>query len=216
MSDIHGCYKEFIKMLEKINFNDKDILYILGDIFDRGPEPMKILDYIIKRENIILLKGNHEKMFTDAFTNNDYILWYYNGGIITHNQIMERQLSEILDIHDYINKMPLIKVVDKYILVHAGLHNYDDNLSLEEFLKQDENTCLWSRDNIGNEKQYKDYTVICGHTPVQTIEKDCNHIIKRCGTLYIDCGCCFGKKAKGMLACIRLDDMVEFYVESNY
>ena len=45
MSDLHGCYYKYIKMLEKINFSNNDTLYILGDIFDRGPdgiEPLKI------------------------------------------------------------------------------------------------------------------------------------------------------------------------------
>lgn len=189
ISDIHGCYKEFIKMLKIINFNEKDNLYILGDIFDRGSEPLKIFDYIVKRENIIMLKGNHEKMFADAFKNDDFILWYYNGGNVTHNQHREIGLNEIHEVYDYVNNLPLIKVINKFILVHAGLDNYDNKLSLEEFLNQDENTCLWSRENIGNEKKYKDYTVICGHTPVQTIEAGCNHILKRYGTIYIDCGC---------------------------
>ncbi|WP_455810217.1 metallophosphoesterase, partial [Clostridium butyricum] len=40
MSDIHGCYAEFIEMLQKINFGDDDELYVLGDIFDRGPQPL--------------------------------------------------------------------------------------------------------------------------------------------------------------------------------
>ena len=36
ISDIHGCYEEYIKLLEKIGFSEDDTLYILGDIFDRG------------------------------------------------------------------------------------------------------------------------------------------------------------------------------------
>lgn len=212
ISDIHGCYEQFIEIIQKIKFNENDELYILGDIFDRGPEPLKILDYIINKKNIILLKGNHEKLFEDAFRMEDYFLWYYNGGIVTHNQMKERGLGEMLDIYEYIINLPLIKVVNKFILVHAGLKSYDDNLELDEFLKQDETTCIWSRENIGNEKKYRDYTVICGHTPVQTIEKGCNHILKRYGTIYIDCGCCFGEKAGGRLACIRLDDMNEYYI----
>lgn len=214
MSDIHGCYEEFLEMLDKINFKENDELYILGDIFDRGPEPLKILDYIIGRKNIIMLKGNHEKMFEDAFKSDDYILWYYNGGMVTHNKLKEKGLGKMLDVYEYVINLPLIKVVDKFILVHAGLDSYDDNLELDEFLNQSENTCVWSRDNIGNEKKYRDYTVICGHTPVQTIEQGCNHILKRYGTIYIDCGCCFGKRADGRLACIRLDDMTEFYVQN--
>lgn len=134
ISDIHGCYLEFIEMLNKIHFSENDKLYILGDIFDRGPEPLKILDYILERDNILLLKGNHEKMFQDSFKTNDYILWYYNGGIVTHNQLKKRGLGEMLNIYEYITNLSLIEVVDKFILVHAGLDKYDDNLELDEFI----------------------------------------------------------------------------------
>lgn len=36
MSDLHGCYNKFIKMLDQIEFKNDDELYILGDILDRG------------------------------------------------------------------------------------------------------------------------------------------------------------------------------------
>ena len=42
ISDIHGCYEEYIKLLEKINFSEDDTLYILGDICDRGEKPMDL------------------------------------------------------------------------------------------------------------------------------------------------------------------------------
>ena len=39
MSDIHGDYDKFKKMMKKINFNtEKDKLYVLGDAIDRGPD----------------------------------------------------------------------------------------------------------------------------------------------------------------------------------
>lgn len=43
ISDIHGCYKEYKELLEKIHFGETDELYVLGDVVDRGPEPMKVL-----------------------------------------------------------------------------------------------------------------------------------------------------------------------------
>ena len=154
MSDIHGCFDEFISMLEIINFTDDDILYILGDIFDRGPQPLKVLDYILEKDNIIMIKGNHEKMFEESLISDDYILWYFNGGYVTHSQLQERGEEEIEKVYNYVKNLPLIKVVDKFILVHAGFESYDDNVELDEFLTQSENTCVWSRANIGNEKKY--------------------------------------------------------------
>ena len=43
ISDIHGCFDEFMQMLDLINFSSADELYVLGDVIDRGPEPIKCL-----------------------------------------------------------------------------------------------------------------------------------------------------------------------------
>ena len=34
MSDIHGCYKEYRKVLEMIHFSEEDTLYVLGDVVE--------------------------------------------------------------------------------------------------------------------------------------------------------------------------------------
>ena len=67
MSDIHGRYEKFNKMLEKIHFSDNDTLYILGDIIDRGEDGIKILADVMEKENVILLMGNHEYMMLNTF-----------------------------------------------------------------------------------------------------------------------------------------------------
>lgn len=43
ISDIHGCYDEYLELLKKIQFNDEDELFVLGDVVDRGPQPVKVL-----------------------------------------------------------------------------------------------------------------------------------------------------------------------------
>ncbi len=55
IADIHGCYNEYINLLKKIKFTDKDTLYILGDVVDRGPEPIKILQDMMKRKMLFVL-----------------------------------------------------------------------------------------------------------------------------------------------------------------
>ena len=217
MSDIHGCYDKFIKMLELINFSKEDELYILGDIFDRGEKPLEILDYIISHKNITLLKGNHEKMYEECFESGDYSLWYYNGGESTHAQIVNKDYLYEESMYLYIRKLPFIKVVDNFILVHAGVYfpNNCDELTIDEFISlQEEDTCLWDRSNVGSiDNTFKDYTIICGHTPVQSITNNCDDvkIIHHGSAIYIDCGCVF-KRANGKLACLCLDTMEEFYI----
>lgn len=65
-------YEKFTEMLKIINLGEDDELFILGDIVDRGNEPVKILEYIIDKPNIIPLLGNHEVMALDILKRINY------------------------------------------------------------------------------------------------------------------------------------------------
>ena len=39
MSDIHGCYEQYLKLLGLIGFSDGDDLFVLGDVVDRSKQP---------------------------------------------------------------------------------------------------------------------------------------------------------------------------------
>jgi len=43
ISDLHGQYDIFEKLLDVIDFSENDFLYVLGDAIDRGPDGIKIL-----------------------------------------------------------------------------------------------------------------------------------------------------------------------------
>lgn len=214
LSDLHGQYNKFMDMLKLTKFNDNDKMYILGDIFDRGPDPLKILDYIICKKNIDFIPGNHEYMFLEFYNTYDARLWLYNGGKTTMTQLMKRGEDYLKALYDYLTKLPLVKIHDKFILTHAGLYlpKNQNQYTLQEILSlQNAEFNLWSRSNINNERQYKDYTVICGHTPTLYVDPDQYQmsIIRREGTIYIDCGATFSDRR---LACLRLEDNKEFYI----
>lgn len=214
LSDLHGQYDKFMDMLKLTKFNDNDKMYILGDIFDRGPDPLKILDYVICRKNIDFIPGNHEYMFLEFYNTYDARLWSYNGGKTTMTQLMKRGEDYLKALYDYLTKLPLVKIHDKFILTHAGLYlpKNQNQYTLQEILSlQNAEFNLWSRSNINNERQYKDYTVICGHTPTLYVDPDQYQmsIVRRKGTIYIDCGATF---SDGRLACLRLEDNKEFYI----
>ena len=46
LSDIHGQGRAFFEMLEKIRFSPEDKLYIIGDVVDRGPDGIQLLEYM--------------------------------------------------------------------------------------------------------------------------------------------------------------------------
>lgn len=43
LSDIHGNLQRFESIMEQINLQPTDTLYILGDVVDRFPDGIKIL-----------------------------------------------------------------------------------------------------------------------------------------------------------------------------
>ncbi len=60
-SDIHGTLSYLKKVLEKADFCNSDILFIVGDIIEKGPENLETLHYVMelcKRGNVIPLIGN--------------------------------------------------------------------------------------------------------------------------------------------------------------
>ncbi|MBO5361204.1 MAG: metallophosphoesterase [Clostridia bacterium] len=60
-SDIHGCLSYFKNILKKASFSDDDILFIVGDIIEKGPENLAALRYVMelyKRGNVVALIGN--------------------------------------------------------------------------------------------------------------------------------------------------------------
>ena len=68
MSDLHGEYDKYLAMLKKIKFSDKDELYILGDVVDRGKKPVEILRDMSMRHNVFPLMGNHDQMAIDVLS----------------------------------------------------------------------------------------------------------------------------------------------------
>ena len=213
MSDIHGMYNKYIKMLQVINFTKEDELYILGDIFDRGKQPIDILKHIIAYDNIHLIRGNHEEMFLEYYNYGEYYWISENGGDTTLNQIQDYQMKSNINYLDavaqYVSRLPLYKIVHvnnvKYFLVHAEVDTEID----KEISYQSKDKLLWGREEVHTDKQFEDYVVIHGHTPVQLIEQNNNGIIiKRKHNIYVDCGACFNN---GRLSCLRLDDLKEFY-----
>ena len=66
VSDIHGCYEQFLRLLELIGFSSADTLFFLGDAADRGPDGIQVMQDLMRRENAVCLLGNHEDMFRTA------------------------------------------------------------------------------------------------------------------------------------------------------
>lgn len=67
-SDIHSYFEPFKKALDEAGFdpnNENHFLVSCGDCFDRGPDSVKLLKYLMSLERKILVKGNHDILLKD-------------------------------------------------------------------------------------------------------------------------------------------------------
>ena len=69
VSDIHGFYDELIKALDKAGFDENNKEYwlvVCGDIWDRGAQPIEVMNYLDNLPRKILVRGNHESLFEEC------------------------------------------------------------------------------------------------------------------------------------------------------
>ena len=59
IGDIHGCSREFAALLDAVAPTSDDRLVLLGDLLNKGPDPVGVLETFESLDCVCLL-GNHE------------------------------------------------------------------------------------------------------------------------------------------------------------
>ena len=74
VADVHGFYSILKSALDDAGFFSDPLphkLIVLGDLFDRGSEAKVLQDFVLdlmRKEEVILIKGNHEDLFMEMIT----------------------------------------------------------------------------------------------------------------------------------------------------
>ena len=160
-ADLHGRGDLWDKI--KNFLKPEDTLYFLGDAADRGPDGWKIIKEMLVDPRVVYIKGNHEDLlvkaiyslheldgntFTCAFQN-----WELNGGRTTYNNILKDKETNIIDIIEQLDKLPLAKEYYsknyKFFLSHAGctdpeeeLEHYEQLTGIKQY-QTEHNGALW-------------------------------------------------------------------------
>ena len=222
----------FMELLDRIRLKETDTLYVLGDILDRGPHPIKVLRKLMEMPNAVCMVGNHELMalecleflmkeITDTSIAeldqemlDNLITWQYNGSKTTIDEFKELNAEGKQEVIDFIKEFLIYEEVTagdrNYLLVHAGLGNYSPQKDIEDYSLHE---LIWVRADY-DVKYFEDTFVITGHTPTQTIEGNPNpgFIYRRNNHIAIDCGAHY---PGGRLAAICLETGEEFYSSST-
>jgi hypothetical protein len=118
IGDVHGCGLELQFLLKQCKIRPGiDIVYLVGDIFDRGMHG-HIVWQLIQEYGIKVLRGNHEQKFIKYFSGGTKSLpphyyWAINN-LVAHG-------VKVQEFVDFINSTPLIIQDGNHIITHAGV-----------------------------------------------------------------------------------------------
>ena len=230
VADIHGCYEEYMKLMQKIKLSDVDHLYILGDTLDRGPEPMKVLLDIMHRQNVTYIIGNHDYLFlyfirklgldlskVENMSEEDIIdfqAYLEDGGLSSIKAFMKLTAEEKQAVCNFLEEANVYDDVivggKRYVLVHAGISSFCEDKVLDEYDLLD---FICERTDYCR-RYYQDTNtyVITGHTPTMYINADSSsNVYIGNGHIAIDCGCAYG----GKLAAYCIEDGAITYIDAK-
>lgn len=137
-SDAHGHVRALDRALELAQIGSDDVLYVLGDMVDRGPDPMGVVNLVRSLSNAVVLAGNHEMLMLSgmrAVDSREKAGWQLNGGFATSAQLDRLASEQVDDILEWVESLPTFAVVTApeqrasmhageervFILTHAGI-----------------------------------------------------------------------------------------------
>ena len=187
VSDLHGRLDQFERLLAAVHFSERDLLLLLGDYIERGPQSLALLHRIMTltaEGRACALMGNCDNLLEDVFHHR------YRGDLLRYlsrhpqtilHEMLAAQgtafsqkttLEEIRHVvaehyaeeREFLQSLPHIIDAGDYIFVHAGLD--DVPLSLQE-----PERCLKRSDFYQTAPAFSK-TIVLGHMPCQRLSRD--------------------------------------------
>lgn len=199
VGDIHGCFDMLRKALELRGFDeDKDRLFSVGDLVDRGKQSTESLDWLAKPW-FHAVRGNHEQMAIGVAAGRHNRFNYMQNGGAWFLELEDEEQQRFAAAFDELPHLIEVQTdAGRIGIVHAEIEGNSWDAFVEAMSSAPSNnkfnslqeTALWERHRI----RHKETTPISdlhmlyvGHTPVQGITQLGN-------ILYIDTGAVFGRE----------------------
>ena len=221
VSDIHGEYGLFMKLLEKISFSEKDEMYILGDVIDKGPSSVKLLKFVLSQPNMHMILGNHEFDFLKYYRSQKAGSTGSYSGLLPMLRDYFKD-GELLDMEtvEALDKLPFYIIERDFIGVHSGLPLDSENRVTDPAMADGRELVYDRRFKEPTLLPVTDKCILFGHTTTDNIA-GVNRILayKKPGVseakrlsdyckIHIDTG----SWSSGVLGCISLDTLRVVYV----
>lgn len=190
ISDIHGQYDKYAAMLQLINFSVDDMLYVLGDIVDRGPYGFKILLDMQTKMNVVPIFGNHEYMAAKSMkwlmkeVTEDSIddisadmfrglfEWMEVGGSESISEFRSLSRGDQEIVLEYMREFSIAEEIEangkQFVLVHAGLDNFSEGRPLWDYSLHE----MIFAETDYSRAYFEDKYLVTGHRPVRAIRAE--------------------------------------------
>jgi bis(5'-nucleosyl)-tetraphosphatase (symmetrical) len=133
IGDLHGCCDEFMKLLEKISFDERrDLIYLTGDLIGRGPKPLETVRFIMDhRLSFRPVLGNHDLNFLAVVAGEREARARDNLEPLLNSPALN-------DIVAYFCSLPFMEFDDdgRFAVCHAGIHPLWDLQTAKKLSKE--------------------------------------------------------------------------------
>ncbi len=227
IGDIHGNKEKYEQMLEKLSPKETDAVFVLGDVIDIGDEGIAILQDMMYRANVYPVLGEHEYMAKKFLP-----VIGEKGSAEKALESLEGEEKDLLSkwltmksektidgflsldeegreaILDYLGEFTAYEELEEggkiFILVHAGINNFDEDKELDDY---DEEDFVFAATDYST-PYFSDKYLVTAHTPTVTIGKEfAGKVYSKKRHVAIDCGAAYG----GRLAAVCLSPLKVFY-----
>ena len=188
-SDVHGHFGTLDRLLSRVSPSSEDRIFMLGDMIDRGPDPMSVVRCCHDLPNSVVLMGNHEDLMLSYYADPDNpsgaLNWAINGSAPTQTGLRALPADERVELAQWLFTLPLYTQTEvngrRYLLVHAGIDPtrialapaevWDEDAIDEMMGHQYRDDLLWIREDFWGvptglvDDRGEGVIVIAGHTP---------------------------------------------------
>ncbi|MBE8831023.1 serine/threonine protein phosphatase [Enterococcus hirae] len=185
IGDVHGKYDLFKKLVNEFDPLNHQLV-LMGDLNDRGPNTKECFllgMQLVKENNAIYLRGNHEEYFLQFLQSPEdwYEPYLRNGGKETFDSLLhpgsteEYSPTEIAlmirsrygELIDFLCERPLYYEWHNYLFVHAGV-----DLTKKDWHDTNPHDFIWIREPFHEGKNNTGKTIVFGHTITPMLHGD--------------------------------------------
>jgi len=189
IADIHGCHRALMQCFQRSKFNyTKDLLIVLGDVVDRGPDTSKCIEELMQVQHLVYVCGNHDicalAWLRDGWVSDE---WLSEGGDTTIASYKKCPKLIVLHRH-FFDIAKYYYVDDNRMFIHGGfsLDTPIENQNPYDFLQNRTLRKIAFKNATSRIRLSKYREVFVGH--YSTTSKNIDKPIKLCEVWFMNQG----------------------------